>query len=528
MRTRLALVALCAAGCHETQALPAPDLTGAGSALVLYTSAGIPTRAELVDAAQGLPPFARDIAPETVVTAVAYACATAVYGLEAGPLELLPEPRTNLGLPSALRASSLRLAGAVDAAALAWASVDVTAEPLYTTLRRVDVEVDLCPDMVMEPLAFDPDPSITVLEATWIEAAVPLGDGRAVVVTRHEDGERQVFVIDRRGVVTTSTLAYRGGGYTALPPGFLRRDARGTLWHFGATSTTTPRSPIARGTLEGGLDVVADFNPPGSLTDVALLDAPEGGGPPTALLTMEQPNSSGGVGSRVVEVQLVGEPRAVVELDTHEVVRRLPGNAPVLEVVSSDEFVVANTSLVSRTLDRYRRADGEWMSTVEDLPEPLEDPRLESHTERTGDLVVDSLGHATLFHTWTIPRSNDLAFLGTSVVERRGGRWRRDERAIFSDTLSAMVVTRVDDGLTVVSGWADGGRADTRVALYQRGAGLCAVESFVRPFGNTRVAPTAVTLDEDTILVLPGRTSGRPFLWRRTTRPPACANERLE
>jgi hypothetical protein len=217
----------------------------------------------------------------------------------------------------------------------------------------------------MEPLAFDPDPSITVLEATWIEAALPLGDGRAVVVTRHDDDEAegQVFVIERRGVVTTSTLAYRGGGYTALPPGFLRRDARGTLWHFGATSTTTPRSPIARGTLEGGLDVVADFNPPGSLTDVALLDAPEGGGPPTALLTMAQPNSSGGVGSRVVEVQLVGEPRAVVKLDTHEVVRRLPGNAPVLEVVSSDEFVVANTSFVSRTLDRYRRADGEWMST---------------------------------------------------------------------------------------------------------------------------------------------------------------------
>jgi hypothetical protein len=53
-----------------------------------------------------------------------------------------------------------------------------------------------------------------------------------------------------------------------------------------------------------------------------------------------------------------------------------------------------------------------------------------------------------------------------------------------------MVVTRVDDGLTVVSGWADGGRADTRVALYQRSAGLCAVESFVRPFGTTRAAPT--------------------------------------
>jgi hypothetical protein len=100
-----------------------------------------------VDAAQDLPPFARDVTPETVVTAVAYACAPAVYGLETGPLELRAEPRTNLGLPSAQRASSLRLAGAVDAAALTWASVDVTAEPLYTTLRRVDVEVDLCPDI---------------------------------------------------------------------------------------------------------------------------------------------------------------------------------------------------------------------------------------------------------------------------------------------------------------------------------------------------------------------------------------------
>jgi hypothetical protein len=528
MRACLPLVVVCAAGCHETQVLPAPDLGGAGSALVLYTSAGIPTRAELVDAAQGLPPFARDITPETIVTAVAYACAPAVYGLAPGPLELLPEPRTNLGLPSAQRASSLRLAGAVDTEALAWASVDVTVEPLYTTLRRVDVDVDLCPAMVVETLDFDPDPSIPVLEATWIEAALPLGDGRAVVVTRHEDGERQVFVIDRRGAVTTSTLAYRGGGYTALPPGFLRRDARGTLWHFGATSTTTPRSPIARGTLEGGLDVVANFDPPGTLTDVALLDAPEGGGPPTALLTLAQPNSSGGVGGRVVEVQLVGEPHAVVKLDTHEVVPRLPGNAPVLEVVRSDEFVVANTSFVSRTLDRYHRVDGAWMSTVEDLPEPLEAPLLESHTERTGDLVVDSLGHATLFHTWTIPRSNDVAFLGTSVVERRDGRWQRDDRAIFSDALAAMVVARVDDGLTVVSGWADGGRADTRVALYQRGAGLCAVESFARPFGTTRVAPTAVALDQDTILVLPGRTAGRAFLWRRASRPAACANERVE
>jgi hypothetical protein len=528
MRAYLTLVVACAAGCHETQALPAPDLTGAGSALVLYTSAGIPQRAELVDAAQGLPPFARDITPETVVTAVAYACAPAAYGLETGPLELLAEPRINLGLPSALSASSLRLAGAVDAEALAWASVDVTAEPLHTTLRRVDADVNLCPDMVVDELDFDPDPSITFLEATWIEAAVGLGDGRALVVTRHESGAGRVFLIDRRGDVTTSTLAYRGSDRATLPPGFVRRDVHGTLWHFSATSTRTPIHTIARGTLEGGLDVVATFDPPGSLTEVALLEPPEGGGPPAALLTLSQANSSGGVGSRVVEVPLVGEPRAVVEVDTREVVRRMLGNAPVLEVVSHEEFVVANATSFSRTFERYQRVDGAWMSAVEDLPEPLDAPMLESHTERTGDLVIDRLGRATLFNTWTIPRVDDLAFLGTGVVERRDGRWQRDDRAVFSDTLSAIAATRVDDGLTVVSGWADGGRADTRVALYQRGAGLCALESFGRPFGNTRVAPAAVTLDEDTILVLPGRTVGRAFLWRRTSRPPACANERSE
>lgn len=527
MRAYLTLVVACAAGCHETQALPAPDLTGAGSALVLYTSAGIPQRAELVDAAQALPSFARDVAPETVVTAVAYACTPAVYGLAPGPLELLPEPRTNLGLPSALRASSLRLAGAVDTEALAWTSVDVTAEPHASALRRVDVEVDLCPDMVIEPLAFDPDPSIPVLEATWIDAALPLGDGRALVVTHREGSARQVFELDRSGAVTTSTLAYRG--QAALPPGFLRRDAYGTLWHFGATSTTTRLSPIARGTLEGGLDVVATFDPKGELTDVALLDAPESGGPPTALLTMAQANSSGGIGSRVVEALVVGEPRAVGELDTREVVRRILRNAPVLAVVGRDEFLVANADPSSPTIDRHRRMEGVWMSTVEDLPEPLDSPLLESHTERTGDLVVNSLGQATLFQTWTIPRVNDVAFLGTSVVERRDGRWQRDDRAIFSDALAAITVTRVDDGLTVVSGWADGGRADTRVALYQRGAGLCAVESFVRPFGTTRAAPAVVALDQDTILVLPGRALGRAFLWRRTSRPPpACAHERSE
>lgn len=526
MRTRLALVLVCAAGCQETQVLPAPDLTGAGAALVLYTSAGIPTRVELADAAQGLPPFARDVTPETVVTAVAYACAPAVYGLEAGPLELRAEPRTNLGLPSALRASSLRLAGALDTEALAWTSVDVTAEPLYATLRRVDVEVDLCPDMAVEPLDFDPESSIPSLEATWIDAALPLGDGRALVVTRQDGRNRQVFEIDRRGTITTSTLAYRG--HAALPPGLLRRDAHGTLWHFSATSSTVRLSPIARGTLEGGLDVVASFDPPGDLTDVALLDPPEGGGPPTALLTTAQANSSGGVGSRVLEVRLVGEPGAVMELDTHEVVRRQPGNAPVLGVVSNEELVVANAGPVSRTLDRYHRVDDAWMSTHEDLPPPLDSPLLESHIERTGDIVIDSLGRATLFHTWTRPRANDLAFLGTGVIEPRGGRWRRDERTIFADTLSAIAATRVDDGLTVVSGWADGGRADTRVALYQRGAGLCAVESFVRPFGTTRAAPVVVALDEDTILVLPGRTLGRAFLWRRLSRPPACASARAE
>lgn len=485
------------AGCHETSTLPAPDLTGAQALILAYRVDGVLTRVEALDPSQPLPLFSRPASEPLDILAATYSCPLDAYELKPGPLFFQATPAATSALPPALRLATLHVDPGAEP--VPWAVVGEDDPDTSAILRRVVVSTALCPGIQEEPVVIDADPSPTrELQNALVEGLVRLPDGRALVVTSTGPQQRSVFVVDGAGQVTETALAYRGTRTSTLPGGALGIDARGQLWHVSRTGT------VARGTLEGGLDVVEKLDVGrGAVVSVTLVEVPGQDEPRVFIATSTTSDA------RVIE-RGYGTP--IVRSGDQF-------GSPIIGVVGPDELLIANVPVGAGSVTRARRnAAGAWALTTEDLPRAGG----RRGAEVTASIEIAPDGRETLVDTFL---STFGTLRGVSFVEKTDGAWTRVGGV--DDTLSVLSVSRLPGELLLLAGYGAGFNSAHRLLLHQRGVGVCYDRSFRRPERYTLIegAIRAVALDDDTWLAVPGWSEEPARFIRRTRRTPACITD---
>lgn len=208
MRARdrsLLLLLACAAGCHTTDTLPAPDLDGAPSALLIEVRGETVGFVHALDAADPNPPSFRRSGPSRLYL-LRYPCGLDVLGIEAGPQTLLREPRARLDLPAAADVLTFDLDTSE-----AWQISAEAPEAVQDVLLRLEVPEDnLCRSGKATLEAMDVQLSVSdtrdLLSPTY---AVPLEGGATLVGA--------LFTPDIVRTTTTGHGAYRVLGDSIEP-----------------------------------------------------------------------------------------------------------------------------------------------------------------------------------------------------------------------------------------------------------------------------------------------------------------------
>lgn len=500
-RAACALLGLVAAACHDVEPLPAPDLAGAAMVLMLYRQDGALVRAAVVEPDQGLPPLSRETSRTVEVVAAGYPCPRGVYGLRAGEQTLLNMPNASGTIPAPMRASALGVT--TDSANGGWTAVEPRGPSMNDVLTRLAMSADLCPQVVVERLDFDPDPSGNRLEDVDVESTTALGGGRALVVTSTTrvrgggpDAElRRAFVIDDRGVTTPVDIVIRGTGTSSLPRGLFAGDSRGRVWHIARNGK------VSRGTIEGGLDFLVDVDlGPYDMTEALVADSAITGEPAMFVAAVD-----GDLRGVVLEVGGQHNP----------VVRSVGASYPRLGAVSGDELFVGSLGLFEPAITRVvRDASGTWVTgraPLPELPMGLED----GWVETTASVSVDPRGRVVLTQSFLDPPFYTRN--GSSWFEQQGGTWQRADGVDLG--FAALDSVALGDGVIAVAGTRED---DSTVVFRQRNAGICHHIDYTRTRGRGNEGPAMVPLDHDTLLIIPEHTRSQAQIARVVSRPPAC------
>jgi len=246
------IVAITLAGCHATDTVPAPDLSGAASALLFSVTDGEIGFVHAIAADDPTyPAFARRGDGDLYL--LRYACGLSALDLEPGEQALRDAPRASLDIPEPTDALGLELGGALE-----WAPVESVPAPIGDALLRLDVrERNLCQQAVATVEAEDVQYTVPDTEdLVFGTAAVPVGD--AVLISalfagdlaRTSTSGHSAYRLDDAGLEVWPEVRDLGPVLAALPL------ADGDLWLMGAEH-------LWRGHPDRGFEVVTSttFDP---------------------------------------------------------------------------------------------------------------------------------------------------------------------------------------------------------------------------------------------------------------------------
>jgi hypothetical protein len=506
MRVLLLILVVAAAACHEVVELPAPDLLGATSALVVYGSGDTVLGVEAIDVAGGqrFAAFSRNDDLTTEVMVLSYACPLSVLGLVAGRQELRAVPNAGASVPTGVRLQRLDLRGPTGSTKPEWRDDDPADPVALAALARMPLPPGgTCAlfgaQITQETLDIDVGPTG---DASAVDAAVSLGDGQALVLTS-SGGQQRAWLVSSTGVVASTTLTYRDVATSSVPPGALTRDARGTLWH------VSDRGAVARGTLARGLEVVGRVTASGAIRSVIAADDTSLEEPTLFIVAARQ------FGHAVIEYP---SDRIVAESDVF--------GLPTVFVNSRDDLTIVALDIADlNILHAWRTADGTWMTAVEPLPAPV--PEAGRSTEVASAGVRLREGRTVAVTSLYEQRGFLPVVKGTYVVTRSTRGWQRAAHGYQPDRVT-LLATDLGGGLLALTSVSDlfritGGTID----LYQLDAGSCGelrVSAQRQPdrMGiDLRKIARVVALDPTTTLVV---TAGVPrsVLLRRSRPGPSC------
>lgn len=510
MRARLVILTLIGIGaaCHEVVELPAPDLTGAAAALVIYGSGDTVLGVEAIDVAggQSFSAFSRNDELTTEVMVLSYACPLSVLGLSPGRQDLRAVPSPGAGLPAGVRLQRLDLRGPAGSTTPEWRDDGLADPVIVSALARMPLPPGgACAlfgaEVTQVPVDIDAPPPRS--SGSLFDAAVALGDGRALVLTSTR-GQQLAWLVAADGSVTRTTFHYQGGAGIGVPPGSLGRDARGQLWHVSRAGA------VSRGSLDEGLTVVGRVESPSPIESMVVAEDAGGADPILFLVT-------GG-----------DEGLAVLEYPGGAVVTEGSGfGLPTVIAHSPDDLTLTALDLGDGNLIRVRRPSrtAAWVGTIEALPPPATDLGDLSELASTGVQLREGrvVGVTSLIE----PRRFFPRFRGTFVMTRAARGWQRAARA-YQPQRVTLAAEDLGGGLIALASVDDLFSIDgATLELYQLDAGSCGQldvgESRQQMASGRGIRSLAyvIPLDPTTTLVL---TAGAPrsVMIRRSRPGPSC------
>lgn len=508
MRVLIATLVLIAAACHQVVELPAPDLTGASSALVLYASGDTGVGVEAIDVAAGqrFSAFSRNDDLTTEVIVLSYACPLSVLGLTAGRQELRAVPSAGTSIPTGVRLQRLDLRGPAGSTQPEWRDDDPANPVVLATLARMPLPPGggcalFGAEITQQTIDIDVLP---MGRLSAVDAAVSLGDGHALVLTSTL-GQQRAWLVSSNGVVSETTLTYRDVVTSSVPKGALTSDARGRLWH------VSDGGAVARGTLAQGLEVVGRVTARGGVRSVIAADDTSLAEPTLFIVA----GAAEGDGSVVFEYP---SDRVVAESGVF--------GLPTVIANSRDDLTIIALDILDLNLVHARRtADGTWLTEVEPLPAPV--PEAGRSTEVASAGVRLREGRTVAVTSLYERRGFFPTFKGTYVVTRSARGWQRAARGYQPDRVT-LLATDLGGGLLALTSVSElfritGGTID----IYQLDAGSCgelrvsAERQPARMGIDLREVARVVPLDPTTTLVLSAGVP-RSVLIRRSRPGPSC------